>query len=68
MSISQAEELSKFRENEVLLQFKLVNGEEIQGRINWFDNYTINVSVANKKEAEDITILKHAISYYFSVA
>lgn len=68
MPTNQNEELSNFQKKETLLQFKLLNGEELQGRIDWFDNFNISISVANRENAENITILKHAICYYFSVS
>lgn len=40
---------------------------KFKGECLWFNNFNINISVANKKEAKKITILKHAIAYYYPI-
>ncbi len=65
MPTNQNEELNKYKKDKRLLQFKLMDGEEIQGRVNWFDNFNIGISAADKEDVKEMTILKHAIAYYY---
>ena len=54
-------ELSKYREHRTSLLFTLLNGQELQGSIRWFDDLAIKVVQADRSE---ITVYHQAIGTY----
>lgn len=54
-------ELQRFIRNETNLEFLLVDGERLTGKLNWFDGEAF--SVTNDDE-EPVTILRSAVIAY----
>jgi hypothetical protein len=54
-------EIIKYRSGQTLLQFRLLTGELIEGKIQWYDDLTFKIIQVDKSE---ITILRKALAYY----
>lgn len=57
-------EVQKFVEwvkSKAPVYIKLINGEEFEGRLKWYDQYALKLVT----EEHDITIPKHSILYYY---
>jgi sRNA-binding regulator protein Hfq len=54
-------ELIRYRDNRTPLQFRLVNGETIEGSIRWYDHTALRIVQPDRTE---LTLLLHAIIYY----
>ena len=54
-------ELIKYRTGKTTLQFKLLTGDLLEGKIVWYDDLAIRIIHPDKSE---ITILRHALAYY----
>ncbi len=54
-------ELQRFVREKLDIEFGLINGEKLQGKLKWFDEFAF--SVTNYKN-ETVTILRPAVVYY----
>jgi hypothetical protein len=54
-------ELIKYRTGQTSIQFRLVTGELLEGKIHWYDEQAIRIVLEDKSE---ITILRRALAYY----
>ena len=54
--------LKQMREK-TLMALKLVNGEEVTGRITWYDQYAVKLE--REPEAPNLVVQKQAILYYY---
>jgi len=54
-------ELIKYRTGKTTLQFRLVTGELLEGKIRWYDDMAIRIILEDKSE---ITVLRQALVYY----
>lgn len=64
MPKNQIEELKQYREAEATVTFVLITGRGYTGKINWFDNYTINITETSGGAKNTLTIPKHSILFY----
>lgn len=54
--------LKQIREK-TLIVLRLVNGEEVEGTITWYDQYAIKLE--REPEARNLVVQKQAILYYY---
>jgi hypothetical protein len=54
-------ELIKYRSAKTTLQFKLLSGETIEGKIVWYDEIALKIQLPDKS---DLTLLRTAVAYY----
>gem|GEM_PF-6427651 len=54
-------ELIKYRTAKTTLQFKMITGEMLEGKILWYDEQAIRILQSDKSE---ITLLRQALVYY----
>ena len=54
--------LKQIREK-TLMVLRLVNGEEVEGTITWYDQYAIKLE--REPEARNLVVQKQAILYYY---
>ena len=54
-------ELIRYRDSRTPLQFRLINGETIEGSIRWYDQSALRIVQADRTE---VTVYLHAITYY----
>jgi sRNA-binding regulator protein Hfq len=54
-------ELIRYRTAKTTLQFRLLTGELLEGKIRWYDHNAIQIVQEDKSE---ITVLRQAIAYY----
>ena len=54
-------ELIAFRDEGVVLHFRLLNGDDLDGTIHWFDERVIRVVRPDKSE---VTVYRHAVATY----
>ena len=54
-------EMIRYRDERKVLTFSLLNGEELEGSVRWFDSVSIHLVDAERNE---LTLFKHAIQHY----
>ncbi len=63
--MNQNKELEELKESGDNVKFILTDESTLQGTVNWFDNFNINITTEIAGEDRQVTIMKHGIICYY---